>query len=478
MTTIANTLGVGSGIDTQVLIDALVSAERAPRDAALKLRSDKVEATTSGLAQLKSGFDALVTALATRTRNGALGALPASSDTTVLGASALAGAVPGLQPVEIDVRALAAGQTLVSTPLAARTASVGTGTLTLTMGTMSDDGQGGFGFSGDGGTPVDIVIAPGNDSLSGLRDAINTAQSRVVASIIDDGSGARLVLKGPAGAAAAFILTATPDSADLGLERFVYKPGTPAMTAAAQAGDAELVVDGVTVHRAGNTINDLIGGVQLELRKATPGLPVRLAPSRDPAGLQSAISDTVAAFNALQSLTTSLTKAADAQNPAGALVGDSTARSLRQQLASFAASSIIAGSPGRLSDIGIETARDGSLVVNAGRLSAAVAAAPDTVEKMLVALTADGTYGTTQGGLVKLSALLGAATTSSFGTASRMVREQTQIARESSTLDTHMTSFRAQLVRQYAAMETAVAGFKATQSFLEQQVNAWNNSNN
>ena len=66
-------------------------------------------------------------------------------------------------------------------------------------------------------------------------------------------------------------------------------------------------------------------------------MPVRLAPSRDPTGLQAAIGDMVEAFNALQSLSSSLTKAADAENAAGALSGDGTARSLKQQLAAFAA---------------------------------------------------------------------------------------------------------------------------------------------
>ena len=478
MSTIANTLGVGSGIDTKVLIDALVAAERAPRDAGLKARSDRVDARISGISQLKSGFDALVTALATRTRGGALGALPASSDTTVLGVATLAGAVPELQPAEIDVKILAAGQTLVSAALVSRAATVGTGTLTLTSGTKTDDGLGGFSFSGDGAAPVDIVITPANDTLEGLRDAINGAQTRVAASIVDDPAGARLVLKGKLGAASAFILTAAPDGPDLGLNRFVHMPGTPTLTVAATAADAEIAIDGITVRRSTNTITDLIAGVRLELRKAAPGVPVRLAPSRDPTGLQAAIGDMVEAFNALQSLSSSLTKAADAENAAGALSGDGTARSLKQQLAAFAATPTLSGGEGRLSDIGIETSRDGSLVVNTARLSAAVTADADKVEKMLVALTADGTRGTTKGGLVRLSALLGEATSSSFGSASRMTREKSQIARETTALDTRMTAFRANLVRQYAAMEVAVASFKSTQSFLDQQIKSWNNSDN
>ncbi|MGL4543390.1 MAG: flagellar filament capping protein FliD, partial [Polymorphobacter sp.] len=188
--------------------------------------------------------------------------------------------------------------------------------------------------------------------------------------------------------------------------------------------------------------------------------------------------DMVEAFNALQSLSASLTKAADAENAAGALSGDSTARSLKQQLAAFAATPVVGGGAGRLSDIGIETTRDGSLSINTARLGVAVAADPDKVERMVVALTADGTRGTTRGALVQLRDLLGAATSSSFGSASRMTREKAQIARETTALDTRMTAFRANLVRQYTAMEVAVASFKSTQSFLDQQIKSWNNSDN
>ena len=86
MVSIANTLGVGSGVDTQALIDALVAAERKPREEALKVRSDKVTARVSGMAQVTSALDALVSAMASRTRNGALGPLPASTDSGIVAA--------------------------------------------------------------------------------------------------------------------------------------------------------------------------------------------------------------------------------------------------------------------------------------------------------------------------------------------------------------------------------------------------------
>lgn len=107
MVSVLTTLGVGSGIDTTALIDALVKAERDPRDTALAARSTKVEARISGLAQVKSGLGALVTALATRTAGGALGPLPGSSDSSIVAASASNGATPLLNAAELEVKTLA-----------------------------------------------------------------------------------------------------------------------------------------------------------------------------------------------------------------------------------------------------------------------------------------------------------------------------------------------------------------------------------
>ena len=45
-------------------------------------------------------------------------------------------------------------------------------------------------------------------------------------------------------------------------------------------------------------------------------------------------------------------------------------------------------------------------------------------------------------------------------------------------LDEQMTDYEAQLTKIYAAMDTRLSALKATQSYLEQQVKVWTNSNN
>ena len=458
MPSIANTLGVGSGVDTGALIDALVAAERGAKDTALTARSTRVEARISGTAQVKSALDALSSALATRTRNGALGPLPASSDTAIVTARATAGATRTLQPTNIEVRALAAGQALVSAPLASAAATVGQGTLTLTLGTLTPDGSGDFNFAG-AAAGIDIDIGAGDDSLTGLAAAINHAQTSVRASVIDDGTGARLVLKGPTGAKSAFILTA---GGDPGLDRFVYRPGVAAMTVSASARDAELRVDGVTVTRPSNSIADLLPGTRLDLVKAAPGTSVTIAASRDAGGLAQAVGDLVDALNALHGLTATLTHSGQGSSAAGPLAGDATLRALARELGG-----LTGAVGGGLAALGVATARDGSLSVDAGKLGRAVAANPDAAEALLAGLTASG------GGLARAQATL-----ATGGNDGRLVREQRAVVSERTALDTPMNDLRDQLTRQFAAMERAVNGFKSTGSFLDAQIKAWNRSTN
>ncbi|MGI4876717.1 MAG: flagellar filament capping protein FliD [Janthinobacterium lividum] len=486
MVSILTTLGVGSGLDTAAIIDALVKAQHDPRDVALTARTTVNDARISGVSQVNSGLNGLIAALSARTVGGALGPLPSSSDPTVVAASATSGATPLLDPIDVTVTALAAGQTLVAGTVASPAAPVGLGTLTLTLGTATSDGHGGFGFAGGAAAPIAVTIDASNNSLTGLRDAINAAQqgnaTAVVASIIADASGARLVLKGPAGAASAFIVTTDPGAdadgvADPGLDRFVYAPATSTMTVAAAAHDASLIIDGVAITRPTNHFSDLIDGVTLDLRKASPGTTVTIAATRDGDGLKSAIRDLVGALNAVAATAKALTHSATTTDPAGALIGDATMRRFQQQLAALTSSvvgSAAAGVPSRLADLGITTARDGTLSVDETRLGVAVAANPDAVEKMLVGLTASGA---TKGALTALAADF-AAVTKTGDASNRYARETTAIASERATLDARMTTYRATLVAQYAAMEAAVAASKSTQAFLDEQIKAWDQSTN
>jgi len=470
MVSILNTLGVGSGVDTKAIVDAIVAAEQAPRDTALTKQSAKVEAQISGLAQVRAGIDGLFTGLTGRTANNALGAQPVSSDTGVATAVAVAGAPAQLNSTTLEVRSLAGGQTLVAADLANVGAAVGLGVLTFQSGAITAGVAGDFSFAPGSAAATTITITTANNTLGGLRDAINTANSGIVASVIDDGTGARLVLKGATGAASAFTVSAAPAGGDTGLARFVYQAGTPTMTQAATAHDAQLVVDGVAVTRGSNIVGDLIDGVTLTLKRAATGTAVTIEPVRATEGIKTAVRDLTATLSALNALTASLSKGGDATNAAGALVGDTSVRRLQQALRSLTSMVVIpgaaAGTPSRLGDLGIVTARDGTLSVDEKALAGAVVANPDAVNAILSKLTATG------GPLAAIRSDFDTAV-STTGTTGNLTRQRAQVATATAALATRMTDYRAGLVKQYAAMEAAVAASKATQSFLAQQIKAW-----
>jgi flagellar hook-associated protein 2 len=188
VTSIASSLGIGSGLDTAALVEQLAEASRAPKEAQIVKREEANSAKISALGEASSGIDAFATALSTLISGGTLFTQPTSSNESILTAKAVAGARLGGLSAQIEVRQLAQAQSLVSTHLADLTSSVGQGTLKITTA------------AGE----FDVVIDAANDNLIGLSRAINNSGAGVTASIVEDGQGARLVLKSGSGEAKAF----------------------------------------------------------------------------------------------------------------------------------------------------------------------------------------------------------------------------------------------------------------------------------
>src|SRR3546814_17722766 len=66
-----------------------------------------------------------------------------------------------------------------------------------------------------------------------------------------------------------------------------------------------------------------------------------------------------------------------------------------------------------------------------------------------------------------------------FTTASaRLSAEAKRIAEEQEALDLRSDALKERLVMQFTAMERAVSAFKATQSYMQQQIDMWTNAQN
>jgi flagellar hook-associated protein 2 len=133
-TSIGYTLGAGSGLDIQALVTQLSDAAKAPREALIASRESVNQAKISGLAQVSSGIDSFASALTTLISGGTLFSQPSVSDPSVFTASAIAGARLGALSASVEVEQLAQAQTSVSDYLGSGTDPVGEGTLTISVG--------------------------------------------------------------------------------------------------------------------------------------------------------------------------------------------------------------------------------------------------------------------------------------------------------------------------------------------------------
>lgn len=479
---ILTSLGAGSGVDTAGLVKSLVEAQFASKNKQLAKQESTLAAQISSVGRVQSGITGFAAGLKALVKGGSLVTQPTSSDASVLTASALPGAKLSGLSAQVEVTRLATAQiATTATPFASRTATIGTGTLTLTFGTATVANGAQTSFAAGSSLPLAIAVDTAHQTLDGIAKAINAAATGVTASIVTDADGsARLTLKGPTGAAQAFTLSGdTPALAALNVGI-----GESATTIGVAAGNAQLKVDGIAVERASNTVTDLIEGVKLDLATAAVGKPVTLGTSTPTDGIRQAVTDFVETYNQLQAVLKAETNASD-----GALRSDYNASGLSRALRGLTLTNLVtdaaAGAPTTLSAIGVTTNRDGTLAVDAARLTAALAKTPDAVE----ALFADGTGPTGHGLAAALDAISTEAvekkvvvggkteTLGLTGSAALYARQKAKVqdAEDQVAKDTAVYSER--LTRQYAASDARIAAYKASQTQLQNQIDQWNKSN-
>lgn len=464
---VLTSLSTGSGVDTASLVTNLVTAQFAAKNAALAAKATSLTAQISATSTLKSTIGNFSTALGTLTGGGTLQTQPVSSNAGVLSASAISGAKVGQLSSSITVSQLATAQGSRSAAIADRTATIGTGTLTLTLGTAvySSDGSSMTGFTAGSGAAVSINVTDG--SLDGIAAAINAAKSGVTASVIADQDGkAVLSLKGTTGAAQAFTLKA--DDSSSALNQFNVGVGTGTLTGT--AGNAKLTVDGVSVQRSSNTISDLVSGVKLQLN-AVSAAPVSLSSTRPMSALAQAVSDFVDTYNQVYA---GVKTATDPVN--GDLKSDTAARTLMRSLSGLTTKSMVstttAGAPTTLAQIGIGTNRDGTLKVDTATLNKMLAAYPDEVEAMF-ATTSSNALGL-QSSLAGISL---AASSSVYGlgaSADAYTKAQKDLSSQQDKITSQSDAMTTRLTQQFSSMNSMVTAYKSTQTFLENQIKAWN----
>jgi flagellar hook-associated protein 2 len=238
----------------------------------------------------------------------------------------------------------------------------------------------GAGFAQDGTQASAIVtLGAANQSLAGIRDAINKANIGVSASIVSDGSDTpyHLVLTstktGETSSMKITVSDANGGTADAGLfSLLTYDPaGTQALTQTTAAQSTKLTVNGIAVTSASNSVTGAIQGVTLALGGVGS---TSVVISKNTAAVNTGVTAFVKAYNDLNTTIKGLTSYNAETKSGGALLGDSGTLSiqtrLRQQLGKAVEG--LGGSLTTLSQVGISFQKDGSLALDSTKLQKAI----------------------------------------------------------------------------------------------------------
>ena len=162
-------LNAGSGLNTTQIVDALVDAERVPREEKIQAQVEEANVSISGLGKVKQGFGTLSSAL--DGLDGETG-LIATSSSTAASVTITDKALVSEQQISLEVSQIARSQTLVFDGFTSATDNVGTGSLNFEFGTWASGS-----FSANSAiNSTSLTVANGADSLSEVRDQINACQ--------------------------------------------------------------------------------------------------------------------------------------------------------------------------------------------------------------------------------------------------------------------------------------------------------------
>ena len=383
---ILSNIGVGSGINTTELIKALVDAD----SAASKENLDKLEDTTkdkiSAFGILKSNlkdFKDILNDIQSQQQYGFVGN---SSDTTVATLTASGTKAGANVDSSVTVTTLATSHSLTGPTYAATSSTVGQRNITINFGTWSADptNGGGQSFTSNGQSQISVSTTA-SSTLTDLRDAINNAATDsdndgtkdVLASIIYDGSNYMLMLKSESGSSNEMKVTDSHSTPS-----YAYDTTDGAQLTQRVAGvNSAFTVDGISMTRTSNSIDDLFAGFTLDLKK-TSGSAIRISSTVDLDGVTSLVGGYVETYNqVMQSLQAMGQNDIVDQENDGALIGDSTLREIKSQLRSMTSEALggYEGGPYYLSYLGVSTLRDGSLAFDPKKLESQFKATPEAV---------------------------------------------------------------------------------------------------
>jgi len=445
--------GISSGLDVNSIVAQLVAAERAPAAQRIQRQDTKLTTQISALGAMRGALASLQGAVAPlKTIDSFQTRAVASSSEGIFTATANTAAAPG--SFEIEVAQVASAHKIASHAFAGGSSTVvGTGTLSISAGVRS--------FA--------IVIDDTNNTLAGIRDAINSAPTNLAvrATIVTTGDGSRLVVSARE-SGEVNTLQIVASGGDGGLTALDYNVAGPTgnYTELAAATDAVVRIEGFDVTSSTNTISGAIDGVTLTLHSAAPGSIETVTVGNDSDAAVERIKKFVADFNATAATLANLRRFNPTTREAGPLLGDALLRNVEADLRrEIAAPTTGATRPyTTLASIGITTTKEGTLQLDDAKLSAALAADFDGVGRL---------FGASDGIAARIDASLERVLAGEGRLDNRTNNLQGQkrtLQTDRDALDRRMLAVEARYRAQFSALDVALAGLQSTANFLTQQL--------
>jgi len=484
MSTIGTVGSVGAGLDVEAIVTALVDADVAPKTNSLNRQEDSLSAELSGLGTLSSVLASLDAALTPLSDGSAFDSMVIDSPTEV---EVVQTGTPSAGSYGISVNTLAASQVLASGGFNSASAVVGTGTITLKIGqpTYVSGSSGAYsGFTEDVSKSVTITIDSSNNTLSGIRDAINSSSAEVTASLVVDGDQTRLLLTADDSGAATTIsiFTDDDDGDDVdanNLSQLAYNmsAGFSNLTETRSSKDASFSLNGLTLTNSSNTIAGLVDGLDFTLKGVTTS-EQSVTVRADIVGAEAKVQAFVDAYNTYQ---TTLSQLMDYRSDDGVLAGDSTARRIQSALRSITTGVVEqAGNTfSNLSDMGVSSDRDGLLSLSSTKFQSALSQNSQDVKALFAGATTTSNL-TDNTDTTGLADLLRVSIDNYLNSTSGMLQLRENRLQDSIDdisdarlkIVARMESLEERYTKQFAAMDTLVSQLRGTSDFITNQMEA------
>ncbi|MFB3901892.1 MAG: flagellar filament capping protein FliD [Acidobacteriota bacterium] len=348
---ISSILGGAGGLDVYGLVQQIMYVEREPirrLDQKINTYQAKIEAFN----KLNSELSSLASALDGLNDPESFSAMKAiSSDEAKLTATASSESQPGTYQLQITRLALFDNFASASS-FASSSSAIGVGSFDLTVGDVT----------------TTITIDSSNNTLEGLKRAINTSGAQATAAIVNDGTGYRLTItSSESGAANALSISNNTLTLSDGLTPFSLS--RTHLIGSTSELDALLTVNGLTVTSSSNQVQDVIEGVQIDLHDTTTG-PVILTVENDADRVRESITQFVEAYNKAYTLINGQFEYNEAAKAAGPLAGESLLRSIQIQMSRIVSGAVsgLSGDLTNLAAAGIKLENDGTLTIDSATL--------------------------------------------------------------------------------------------------------------